>query len=1774
LTLGALLERLRAERITLRAADGRLHFEAPRGVMTEDLRHAIAAHRPELVALLCETESGAIARGSGDGPWPLSFAQRRLWFVEQLPDLGPAYTICGAARIEGALDAEALAAATALLAVHHPILRTGIALDGDEPLAFLEPDAALHLEILDLTHLPATDRNRRSDAALAEFAAHRFDLARPPLARALLVRLEDEHHLLALAQHHIVTDGWTISLLLRELSRLYAAVRTARLVAVDEHAPHYGDFARWQQSDEQRPVLEAHVAAACELLHDAPGCVEIPADRPRPQVQSFRGAIVRGRLEATLASGLQSLAQSERATTFMALLALVTHVLQRYCGTEDLVIGTAVAGRDRPELTNVAGLFVNTVPIRMHVAAGIDGHALLRAAREAALTAFEHQAAPFERIVEAIAPDRDPRIAPVCQVFVALQNALTDRLEFEGARVTPVRVENATCKVDLFLSADEAADGAIDLELEYCTDLFEQNRMERLLRHLEALARAIVADPTARIDRHDLRDAAERAAIAHWNETTRPLPSEASVHALFSAVAAQRSGVVAVIADDSSQQLCYEELEERAARLAAALGAAGVRPGDVVAVQVPRSPSLAVALLGVLRAGAAYLPLDADRPEPRVAEIIADARPRAIVADIGSARSLDPGIPIVDPGKLPAAGAAAQAVDLDACAYVMYTSGSTGEPKGVRVTHRNILRLVGGLELDAEPHRAILHAAPISFDASTFELWGALLTGRTLVMAPPGAFDTSELAATIARRDVGTVWLTAGLFHRMVEEHLDVLARLTLLYGGGDVLSPHHVQLVLDRMAELGNANGRVVNGYGPTECTTFTTLHVMRAGTTIEAPVPIGKPIANTTLHVVDRYGLDLPVGIPGELLVGGDGVALGYLGDSRLTNERFTGDPGHPGKRRYHTGDLVRWRNDGTLEFIGRLDQQIKIRGFRVELTAIESALLAQPGVCDAVAIADESQGTRRILAYIRTDGTPDTEDLFDALAVRLPDYMLPAAITIVPALALTKNGKLDREALPAPVPFRRPDGGAPHNLGAAGEALAAIWREALDVATIEAQDNFFRSGGDSLIAMRLVSSMARAGWQISIRDVLAHQRFGDLARAARRLPAASPETNGAASAAPVLTPVQRAFFERSIARPDHWNQALLLEAVDVDACTVAAALDVLVARHDALRQRFSRAPDGSVSVRIAPHAAVTLQRVDLRLHDAAQACAVQARCSAELQGSLDLENGPLVAAAWFERDGCRPQLLLSAHHLCVDAASWATVVDEIAASARGVPLPAPQLTFAGWSSRLAALAPAIEGELAAYDDWPATPRLPGGEESRADEARVRTQTIVLDTARTSAFLHGASDALGSEPTELLLAAVAHALAAWAQTAAVRIDVERHGRDAIPDLDASGIVGWFTALVPLRISCAGDVLDVHDDVKRCARDLPRRGVGWGVLRYLAPDPAVRAAAAAVGAADCSVNFLGTLARTETAALIPVDGELGPLYAPGASRSHAFEVVALVEDRRLRIDLRYDAMVHGEAGPSVARGIESALRDLIDRARDAVVPAEFMKLANGAAEAAPIVIVPGSSGNAAAYLPLAERLPGRTVFGLHFLGIAPPWSVGDLADRIVDAFTGRAVTLVGHSFGAAVALEAARTLASLGAPPAALVLVDLPAPPNIPLVPYDDDVALRAAIADAIARFTGRMVDRAEFDVYAAEMVEGYRTSLRALAEWDPQPFELPAVTIVRAEESEATAQLALDDAALGWRRLFPHSEIACWTVPGDHITMIADAHVDAFAALLNRLP
>ncbi|HEX9669920.1 MAG TPA: amino acid adenylation domain-containing protein, partial [Thermoanaerobaculia bacterium] len=1024
-----------------------------------------------------------------------------------------------------------------------------------------------------------------------------FDLARGPLVRAALVRLGREDHVLLLALHHIVTDGWSMGVLLREVAVLYRAFAARQPSPLPPLGVQYADFAAWQREWLTGETLATQLAYWREALAGAPAVLELPADRPRPAVQTFRGGTLPFRLPPELTAALHALARRQGVTLFMTLLAGVQALLHRLTGREDLLLGSPIANRNRAEIEGLIGFFVNTLVLRGRPQGEMPFEELLARAGETTLEAYAHQDLPFEKVVEHLQPRRELSHAPLFQILVLLQNAPIALPQLPGLTVEPFALAGKTAKFDLTLAFVEGRDAAGGLlaAAEFATDLFDGATVQRLLGHLSTLLEGAVADPAARLADLPLLSAVEREqVVVAWNRTATAYPREATVHALFTAQARRTPDAVAVAC--GGETLSYAELDARAERLAARLRALGVGPEIAVGLCVERSLELAPALLGILKAGGFYVPLDPQVPRERLAFMVEEVRAAVLVTQEHLAGLLPdrPGcVRVLVPQALGGEEAPAQAGaggDAANLAYVMYTSGSTGRPKGVAVSHRNVVRLVQETDyVHFGPDEVFLQFAPVSFDAATLEIWGPLLNGGRLVIFPPGPASLEELGEAIAREGVTTLWLTAGLFHRMVERHLERLRPLRQLLAGGDVLSSSHV-----RRALAGLPGVALINGYGPTEGTTFTCCHSVRTAPVEGAGVPIGRPIANSRAYVLDGALRPVPVGAVGELYASGDGLARGYFGRPGLTAECFVPDPvsAEPGARLYRTGDLARWLPGGELEFLGRIDDQIKLRGFRIELREIETALAVHPAVREAVVLArEEEPGEKALVAYVVPVGAGlEVSELRFFLAQRLPDYMVPSAFVLLEALPLTPNGKVDRKALPAPVWERVERPAAPRTW--AEELLADIWAEVLRLPAVGPEDDFFAVGGHSLLATQVVSRVREVfGLELPLRKVF---ELPTLAALAAHLETWQRQTKGAAPS-PIARPAwsspapidRRAWSgpaPASFAQERLWFLEQLGEegasyVVPVawrlrgrlDRAALAAALQEIVRRHEALRTTF---------------------------------------------------------------------------------------------------------------------------------------------------------------------------------------------------------------------------------------------------------------------------------------------------------------------------------------------------------------------------------------------------------------------------------------------------------------------------------------------------------------------------------------------------------------------------------------------------------------------------
>ncbi|HEX3731196.1 MAG TPA: amino acid adenylation domain-containing protein [Opitutaceae bacterium] len=1108
----ALLDACAARGIALEPAPGGgLKVRAPAGALTSELQAALRAHKVELAALLGARAAAPIPRAPRAGPLPLSSAQGRLWFLIELdPQSSAAYHIVVVVRIRGPLRPEMLEGALNGLIERHEILRTGFAAANGRAEQRIAPRARAPFHVLPAAP-PDTPAGRAEirEKVRAE-SLHPFDLAVPPLLRGTLLRASPEDAVFVLTLHHLISDGWSSGVIIRDLAALYEAGAAGRPPALPPLEIQYADYAAWQARRLAGPAAAASLRRRIEALAGVP-VLNLPTDRPRPAAMSYRGATAFHTFPPELAAALRQLARAEQATLFQVLLAGFYALLHRLTGQEDLAVGTSIANRADPALEPLIGFLTNTVVLRARPRGSQPYRELLAEVRAAAEAAYEDGETPLEQVIEALRPERTLSQNPLFQTCFSLLQAHRDALRISSLELEQWDPENATARFDLTVTCEDARAGLI-VAFEYSTDLFDAATIGRLAGWYRLVLEEAAARPATPLARLPLLRPAEAQAILRgWNDSATPYPRARCVHELFEEWVRRDPAAPAVTA--AGRTLRYGELNAAANRLARRLRSRGIGPDAAVAVCAERTLEMIVALVAVLKAGGCYLPFDPADPPERLAFLFAQAGAKLMLAPAEAGPRLpqaagaawlpvrldNPELRGEDPADLPAL------TRPDHLAYITFTSGSTGRPKGICIPHRGVVRLVRDTNyLPYGPELRILELAPVSFDASTFELWGALGNGAELCLLRPGPPTIGDLAEAIQGHRITSLYLTSALFNLMVDERPEAFAGVRHLLVGGDALSPPHVRAILAAHPGL-----TVINGYGPTETTTFASCGLLRRPEEVGSNVTIGPPLSNTTLYILDSELQAVPPGVPGDLYIGGDGNARGYLGQPELTAESFVPNPhpAAPGERIYRTGDLARWRPDGTAEFLGRRDFQVKIRGFRVELGEIESVLASHPAVQEAIVLALEEPAGKRLLACLQLrpgQGPAEDEGLRAHLRTRLPEFMVPAAFVRFESFPLTAHQKVDRAALrarAAGAAAARPAYQAPRTPLEA--VLAGIWAEVLRVPQVGAADNFFDRGGHSLLATQLawrISEVFRCA--VPLRLLFDAPVLGDFTQALREL------------------------------------------------------------------------------------------------------------------------------------------------------------------------------------------------------------------------------------------------------------------------------------------------------------------------------------------------------------------------------------------------------------------------------------------------------------------------------------------------------------------------------------------------------------------------------------------------------------------------------------------------------------------------------------------------
>jgi amino acid adenylation domain-containing protein len=1014
-----------------------------------------------------------IPQHTGGGHAPLSYGQQQLWLLAQLTPDTPVYNECVTIHLPGPLEVPALEQSLNEFIRRHESWRTSFQVVHGEPVQVVHPPFSLTLSVIDLRHLPTGEREAEAIRIATEKAHALFDLSQVPLLRPTLVRYDDEEHRLFLALHHIIFDGVAIyQVFLPELRAIYEAFVAGKPPALPELPIQYSDYARWQRENLQGDVIAKQLAYWKHQLADAPPSLELPTDHPRPPHATHRGSMRPFAFSRQLTGALKVLSSKEGVTLYMTLVAAFQTLLYRYTGQEDILTGTATAGRKYAEVQKIMGFFLNMLVLRTNLSGNPTFRALLQRVREVVLVALAHPDVPFEYLVKELRPERNPGQNPFFQASITLEPPLP--VLPSGWTLTQMDVKVGTAKFDLYLELDDRPEGLIGRFM-YNTDLFDGSTIERITGHWQVLLEAIVDAPEQRISDLPILTQQEQRQLQEWNATSTAYPKDRCVHQLFEEQVERRPEEIALIFEE--QRMTYRELNMRANQLAHRLRRLGVGTETLVGLCMDRSLELVVSLLGVLKAGGAYVPLDLAYPRERLAFMLQDTQALVLLTqahlvdvlprDGARILCLDTNWETIDQESTENLNNCTTAENL---AYVMYTSGSTGRPKGVEIRHRNINRLVFGVDyaqLDAA--QTILHMAPISFDAATLEVWGALLHGARCVLYPERIPTPKSIGALARRHNVTLAWLTASLFNAVIDEDPEELSSIRHILTGGEALSVAHIRRALERLPST-----QLTNGYGPTESTTFTTCYAIpRQLSETLCSIPVGRPIGNTQVYILDKHLRQVPVGVPGELYIGGDGLARGYFRRPELTAERFIDEPG---TKLYKTGDLVRYLPDGNIEFLGRLDQQVKIRGFRIEPGEVEAVLGQHAAVREALVVTrEDAHREKRLVAYVvPLEGQSITvNELRGYLKEYLPDYMIPSDFVLLDALPLTANGKVDYLALPEPDLANRSMADTfaePTQI--LHYQLLSIWEELLQKHPIGIRDNFFDLGGHSLLAARLVA------------------------------------------------------------------------------------------------------------------------------------------------------------------------------------------------------------------------------------------------------------------------------------------------------------------------------------------------------------------------------------------------------------------------------------------------------------------------------------------------------------------------------------------------------------------------------------------------------------------------------------------------------------------------------------------------------------------------------
>jgi len=1431
--------------------------------------------------------------------YPLSFAQQRLWFLNQFEPESPEYNIPQAFRIEGDLDREVMQRALRELVRRHETLRTTFRSVEGEPAQVIAQVVDMEVPFVDARQRVKTPEEAWPEAlrmASAD-AKEPFDLTLGPLMRAKLFRTGEREYLLYYNVHHIAYDGWSMGIFARDLTAIYDALAAGLPSPLPEMPIQYLDFGIWQRQWLSGEVLEKQLSYWRRQLGSVPP-LELPTDRPRPAVRTHNGVAVPLVFEDRLQQGLKAFAQGEGSTLFIVLTAAFKALLHHWTTQEDISVGTLIANRRLPEIEGLIGFFANSLVLRTDLSGDPTFRELLRRERDVSLDAYAHQDVPFEKLVEELNPPRDMARTPLFQVMLILLNAPGEALDLPGLKLKPVAIDSRTSKTELTFYFTDSPRG-VDGFVEYNTDLFDRATITRLLGHYTRLLVTVIADPEVRLSELNLLSNEERRQVlVDWNATQAGFPAT-TLHGWIEERVRQAPDAIAVELGES--RLTYGELDQRANRLARhlrSIGGVGVAPDMLVGLAMERSLDMLVGVLAVLKAGGAYVPIDPEYPKERLTHMFEDSRVPVLLTQESLLE------------RLPEHGARVVAVDRDAAAiaaqsgepfasgaspqslaYVIYTSGSTGKPKGVQIPHAAVVNFLNSMSRKPGLTSAdtLLAVTTLSFDIAGLELYLPLVCGARLLLVSRETTQAGEkLKEVLETKGVTAMQATPATWRLLLAAGWVGNRDLKILCGGE--------AMPRDLANQLLGACGSLWNVYGPTEATIWSTLDQVESA----GPITIGRPLDNTEIYLVSRELKPVPVGVPGELLIGGAGLSRGYRGRPDLTAEKFIAHPfaafadqrrQEPGARLYRTGDLARHLPDGRIDFLGRIDHQVKVRGFRIELGDIEAALEQHPAIAQGVVVArEDTPGNKQLAAYVvkaPAGEGPNVTDLRAWLKDKLPEYMVPALYTFLEAMPLTPNGKVDRRALPAP-----------DRAAAAREYVAprdekeelfcGLWQELLNLERVGINDDFFELGGDSLLVIRVVTKANKAGMGITTKQVFQHRTVAELALVAGTTEIVAEQE--AYSGPLPWTPAQLHFLEQQHPNPDFHTIGILMEPKDGDLQVdlFRRAMEHVMLHHDNLRVR-TVGEGSAMSLFIDPPGApVNLLRIDLSGLPAETQVAAFRIAVRQLVISCRMSEGNLVRTALFNFEPGKVRFLhIASQYMAGDINSLPIFLDDLDAAYRqleaGKPVAMSRKTTSAsqWAQRLAERALPGGMPQQELDYWLAQaphnpPRFPMDHDLGPNSwVAAKFQPAEFDEEETRILLQQVPRFLGVQIDAVLVAAVLSAFESWVGTRSLPIFLLGHGREALyDDMDLTRTVGWFNTIYPVLLDMGPDPDPIASarELNRQLRRIPHGGTGYGILRYLSKDPDVVAHMHKALEPQVFFNYLGPDNTKELGRLSKVD--------------------------------------------------------------------------------------------------------------------------------------------------------------------------------------------------------------------------------------------------------------------------------------------------------------